>query len=199
MPRIDLNVPFAEKDKAKQLGARWDLARKVWYVPADMDFGPFTRWMKTKTMNDRIPVECPPEHVPFALKRGAISDHDSTLFVPLWFVPRGPIRHDAWRFRPPPGAPFSPRLSCDRFSVNDYEVERTLIRLCYWLPSSHPAHRTFKNDGEAALYLALSGVGLAVDLYLPGERQAMERLVSGGDWYVSGDGFRCKVWDTWRD
>jgi Domain of unknown function (DUF5710) len=40
MPRIDLKVPFAGKDDAKRLGARWDAARKVWYVPAGMDFGP---------------------------------------------------------------------------------------------------------------------------------------------------------------
>lgn len=31
MLRIDLKVPFAEKDEAKQLGARWDGERKVWY------------------------------------------------------------------------------------------------------------------------------------------------------------------------
>lgn len=29
--RTDLRVPFAEKDEAKRLGARWDAARKVWY------------------------------------------------------------------------------------------------------------------------------------------------------------------------
>lgn len=27
--RIDLNVPFAEKDEAKRLGARWDANRKM--------------------------------------------------------------------------------------------------------------------------------------------------------------------------
>jgi len=29
MPRIDLNVPFSEKDEAKLLGARWDVQHKV--------------------------------------------------------------------------------------------------------------------------------------------------------------------------
>ena len=31
--RIDLNVPFSEKDKAKELGARWDRGSKIWYFP----------------------------------------------------------------------------------------------------------------------------------------------------------------------
>jgi hypothetical protein len=39
-----LNVPFAEKDEAKQLGARWDAKRRKWYVPAGVDAAPFARW-----------------------------------------------------------------------------------------------------------------------------------------------------------
>lgn len=45
MSRIDLNVPFAQKDEAKLLGARWDAQHKVWYVPAGADPGPFQRWL----------------------------------------------------------------------------------------------------------------------------------------------------------
>lgn len=29
--RVNLNVPYAEKDAAKAAGARWDAARKCWY------------------------------------------------------------------------------------------------------------------------------------------------------------------------
>ena len=46
MARIDLKVPFAEKDSAKQLGARWDSSRKVWYVPDGVDPDVFERWME---------------------------------------------------------------------------------------------------------------------------------------------------------
>lgn len=37
MSWIDLVVPFAEKDEAKALGARWDGITSVWYVPGDKD------------------------------------------------------------------------------------------------------------------------------------------------------------------
>jgi hypothetical protein len=30
--KIYLNVPFARKDEAKQLGAKWDASKKKWYV-----------------------------------------------------------------------------------------------------------------------------------------------------------------------
>ena len=40
-----LNVPFAEKDAAKRLGARWDAGRRQWYVVDVEDMRPFMRWM----------------------------------------------------------------------------------------------------------------------------------------------------------
>ena len=43
--RINLKTPFAEKDEAKALGARWDPTRKCWYVQDPKDLAPFRRWM----------------------------------------------------------------------------------------------------------------------------------------------------------
>jgi len=42
--RYDLKVPFAEKDAAKKLGARWDAARKTWYVIGRDDLAAFAKW-----------------------------------------------------------------------------------------------------------------------------------------------------------
>jgi hypothetical protein len=40
-----LKVPYAEKDQAKALGARWNNERKVWYVPDGTVSTPFERWI----------------------------------------------------------------------------------------------------------------------------------------------------------
>jgi hypothetical protein len=40
-----LNVPYAEKDQARELGARWNPTRKRWYVPPGVALGPFERWL----------------------------------------------------------------------------------------------------------------------------------------------------------
>ena len=40
-----LKVPFAEKDEAKALGARWNGERKSWYVPDGKPTEPFERWL----------------------------------------------------------------------------------------------------------------------------------------------------------
>jgi hypothetical protein len=40
-----LNVPFAQKDEAKALGAKWDAAKKKWYVPPGVAVEQFERWM----------------------------------------------------------------------------------------------------------------------------------------------------------
>lgn len=39
-----LAVPFAEKDAAKKLGARWNAERRVWYAPPGSDISLFRRW-----------------------------------------------------------------------------------------------------------------------------------------------------------
>ena len=43
--RINLVTPFAEKDAAKALGARWDSANKQWYIVDVADLAPFLRWI----------------------------------------------------------------------------------------------------------------------------------------------------------
>lgn len=45
MARIDLKVPFAEKDEAKSLGAKWDPSLKNWYIPEGVGIGPLAQWL----------------------------------------------------------------------------------------------------------------------------------------------------------
>lgn len=40
-----LNVPYAQKDEAKALGARWDNSQRKWYVPAGIAVESFSRWL----------------------------------------------------------------------------------------------------------------------------------------------------------
>lgn len=47
--KVYLNVPFAEKDAAKALGARWDPAHKKWYVAAGKDLSLFAKWQPAST------------------------------------------------------------------------------------------------------------------------------------------------------
>jgi hypothetical protein len=45
--RMNLKVPFAEKDQARKVGARWDAGRKVWYIEGHVDVAAFARWSPT--------------------------------------------------------------------------------------------------------------------------------------------------------
>lgn len=49
MPRVDLQVPYADKDHAKKLGARWDAAKKVWYIPDGIASDEFSRWLPAES------------------------------------------------------------------------------------------------------------------------------------------------------
>lgn len=44
--KVYLNVPFAEKDAAKALGARWDPAHKKWYISPTLALAPFAAWLE---------------------------------------------------------------------------------------------------------------------------------------------------------
>lgn len=52
--KIYLNVPYAQKDEAKALGARWDAARKKWYVLAATDIALFAKW-QTEVIGLELP------------------------------------------------------------------------------------------------------------------------------------------------
>jgi exodeoxyribonuclease VII large subunit len=43
--RIDLKVPYSEKDQAKVHGAQWDTANRIWYAPAGTDLANLKRWL----------------------------------------------------------------------------------------------------------------------------------------------------------
>jgi putative DNA primase/helicase len=46
--RTYLAVPYAEKDDAKRVGAKWDRQAKAWYVPAGVGLKAFTPWLASR-------------------------------------------------------------------------------------------------------------------------------------------------------
>ena len=84
--RINLVTPFAEKDAAKALGARWDSAKKQWYIVDVADLTPFSRWIpkldaaKATAIEHTAPPNNPPtETVPIRRSAGVVTT--STLKV----------------------------------------------------------------------------------------------------------------------
>lgn len=43
---IILEVPYAEKDQAKSLGARWNPKVKKWFIPEGVEKEKFSKWIK---------------------------------------------------------------------------------------------------------------------------------------------------------
>src|SRR3954469_22652228 len=44
--RVDLKVPFKDKDEAKKLGAKWDSEKKTWYTFFDSKIEIFFNWLE---------------------------------------------------------------------------------------------------------------------------------------------------------
>lgn len=59
---VRIAVAYAEKGRAKALGARWDPQVRTWYVPAGVALGEFAEW---------LPVDLDAERVDLGLEAGA--------------------------------------------------------------------------------------------------------------------------------
>ena len=57
--RINLVTPFAEKDAVKALGARWDAAKKCWYIVDATDLAPFARWIPDLATATGVAISLP--------------------------------------------------------------------------------------------------------------------------------------------
>ena len=56
MPRVELRVPFSEKEEARRRGARWDAEQKTWYVPEGVERTGFEQWLPApQSPNIRAP------------------------------------------------------------------------------------------------------------------------------------------------
>jgi hypothetical protein len=76
--RVYLQVPFEEKDSAKDRGARWDKIRKLWYVEAGWDLAPLIeKW--------NVYLDCPFAQKDQAKAKGARFDPEKKL----WYVRAG--------------------------------------------------------------------------------------------------------------
>jgi len=53
---VFLNVPFAEKDQAKALGARWNPTRRRWYVPDGVAPEAFAAWIDGAAADSAAPA-----------------------------------------------------------------------------------------------------------------------------------------------
>jgi len=72
--RINLVTPFAEKDAVKALGARWDAAKKCWYIVDVADVTPFARWIpNSDAAIDSSERKPPPSKPKFSLPTPAIA------------------------------------------------------------------------------------------------------------------------------
>lgn len=56
--RTYLDVPYREKDAASSLGARWDAAKKSWFVPDGVALEAFAKWMpRQKDVSSSAPKQ----------------------------------------------------------------------------------------------------------------------------------------------
>jgi aminopeptidase N len=56
--RTDLQVPYSQKDEARRLGARWDAAKRLWYIEDAENLSAFLRWIpeRLKRPHEQRPV-----------------------------------------------------------------------------------------------------------------------------------------------
>lgn len=93
MGRIDLEVPFSQKDDAKRLGAKWDAVLKTWFIPEGKDIHPFTAWLpKEREITIRSSTYCIMESSSHCWKCG------EGIRVYGFFLPPGHELFEVWEY-----------------------------------------------------------------------------------------------------
>ena len=69
---VYLAVPYAEKNEAKELGAKWDKEAKSWYAPAGTDLAPLERWLPSYQAGNAHPDIDPRVEFKTALKEAGL-------------------------------------------------------------------------------------------------------------------------------
>jgi exodeoxyribonuclease VII large subunit len=72
--RIDLKVPYSEKDQAKVHGAQWDTANRIWYAPPGTDLRNLKRWLPNGTLEGTTTPEPTPPSAMVAEKGVSLSE-----------------------------------------------------------------------------------------------------------------------------
>ena len=79
--RVILSVPFAEKEQAKALGARWDRDHKHWWIPSTLDLAPFVRWLPLQKQPETLYRDLA------AVNREELEEYGRKGVVEVVFVP----------------------------------------------------------------------------------------------------------------
>lgn len=81
MSRIDIYVPWNEKDEAKQLGAHWDPTTKVWYIPEGAN--PTALLNRWNAIKGRLYIRVPWEDKDVIKRLGGRWDYKKKT----WYIP----------------------------------------------------------------------------------------------------------------
>lgn len=91
-----VQIPYADKNEAKALGARWDKEKKSWYIPPGVNQAPFEKWLNspvnqaqavntTEPAADKILIDVPYREKNDARALGARWDKEQKS----WYIPAG--------------------------------------------------------------------------------------------------------------
>jgi len=150
-----LNVPYAEKDAAKQLGARWDAQRGKWYVPAGTEVHkdlekylpqasasagaskPSGSAGHENAVSMAQPRRSPPKY-------GVIDGDDPSLWGSELLGREG----DSWQdfYRTAAGQKFRKRLGMDSSAIDTIALDRASVRSI---------------DADGRLHIAVSNISKA--------------------------------------
>lgn len=84
--KIYLRVPYHEKEDAKRLGARWDGARKLWYIPEGVERAVFAQWPDAEAPAPLLPQAATETSVALSLEtflgkvQGIVQQHLPSLY-----------------------------------------------------------------------------------------------------------------------
>lgn len=134
--QIYLNVPYAEKELAKKLGAKWDREAKSWFIPIGIQPESFDRWLRPIVVQPLMTQELTIELVP---KTCWYTNVRSQVTPQVWdFFRKKTYQQANYKCEICGGRGDKHPVECHEvWHYNDNCQQQTLIRLIALCPACH--------------------------------------------------------------
>lgn len=76
---VELRSSYGDKDEIKRLGAKYDGARRSWFVPSGMSLEPFSKWLPSDRLYSAVSLKFPCVYLVFATYNGHFCGKPTTV------------------------------------------------------------------------------------------------------------------------
>ncbi len=170
-----IDMPYKEKNQAKELGAKWDRQQQSWYVPPGVDPAPFSKWASGVTKTPASEAQAPTPLEGSGAQPGAVAGR---FYLAVPYADRGEAK--------------AAGAEWDKVAKSWYAGPNAhMAKLDNWKPENVPVQHTPAMTPREEFAEALKSIGCVISGDHPIMDGEKHRVTVEGEKFIknSGSGF----------